>query len=593
MSAMDFGFKLGAVFALALSPFAAQAIRGESRSSAALEPPGRVWHVAPGRIAGVAEQEQFRTISAAAQAVGPGDTVMIHAGVYREAVVVATNGTADRPIRFEAAPHARVIVDGADVITGWRREKQDGDRIFSVPWPHRFIGWSKTRTHPDDDHHLLIGRAEQVFVRDYPLRQVLRRERMERGTFFVDEQAGRLYTWGSANEDLAKLRVEASVRSTSWDCRGDFVHLRGVRFRHAANAAQQGAARFHGRGDVVEDCIFEQTNSCGAAFLGPDQVVRRCTFQDNGQLGFGTNRSHNLLFTECVTRRNNTKNFDRGWEAGGDKLTFSRNVVIERSRFEENAGSGIWFDIGNEDCTVKNCLIADNQDAGIFYEISYGLRASDNVLIGNGLADSPGAWGASAGICLSSSPGCVIERNLFCANKEGFAFREQSRTTPRIDHRPGRREEPVWNHDEIVRQNSFVANRDAQVWGWFDTDDGRQWPAASPLYQSARNKGPSLESLHIRFADNLYDPPPDQAFFHWGVGWKPNKAYATLEEVRGGLGLEQGGRVAHLVVHDGLTRDLRVPPDSPALALGAYPRGEVPGVRLGVLEPVSEKDRRD
>ena len=307
-----------------------------------------------------------------------------------------------------------------------------------------------------------------------------------------------------------------------WECRGDFVQLCGIRFRHAANAAQQGGARFHGRGNVVEDCIFEQTNSCGATFLGPDQVVRRCTFQDNGQLGFGTYRSHNLHFTDCVVRRNNTKNFNRGWEAGGDKLTFSRNVAIERSRFEENAGSGIWFDIGNENCAVKNCLIADNQDAGIFYEISYGLPASDNVVIGNGLADSPGAWGASAGICLSSSPRCVIERNLILGNKEGFAFREQGRTTPRIDSAERAREEPIWNHDEIIRNNSFAANRDAQVWGWFDTDDGRQWPASSGLHQKAHAQGLSLKALHIQFTGNLYDPPPGQAFFRWGVGWKPN-----------------------------------------------------------------------
>ena len=89
-----------------------------------------------------------------------------------------------------------------------------------MEWPHRFIGWSKTRTHPDDDHHLLIGRAEQVFVQDFPLRQVLRRDRLERGTFFVDETASRLFAWGSANEDLNELRVEAAVRSTSWDGRG-------------------------------------------------------------------------------------------------------------------------------------------------------------------------------------------------------------------------------------------------------------------------------------------------------------------------------------------------------------------------------------
>src|ERR1019366_5814161 len=90
----------------------------------------------------------------------------------------------------------------------------------------------------------------------------------------------------------------------------------------------------------------------------------------------------------------------------------------------------------------------------------------------------PGAWGASGGICLSSSPNSVIERNLLVANKEGFSFREADRTTPRIDAPPNAREEKIWNHDQVVRHNVFAYNRDAQLRGWFDTNDERHWPAA-------------------------------------------------------------------------------------------------------------------
>ena len=63
--------------------------------------------------------------------------------------------------------------------------------------------------------------------------------------------------WAEASDDLdfakASSIVEASVRPTLWDCQGDYVETRGLRFRYAANAAQQAAARFAGRGDVVED----------------------------------------------------------------------------------------------------------------------------------------------------------------------------------------------------------------------------------------------------------------------------------------------------------------------------------------------------
>ena len=137
----------------------------------------------------------------------------------------------------------------------------------------------------------------------------------------------------------------------------------------------------------------------------------------------------------------------RGWEAGGNKIVLTRGAVIENSVIVENRGNGIWFDIGNENNVVRNCLIANNEDSGIYYEISYGLHAHDNVIIGNGFAHHPDAWGASAGISISSSPNCVIERNLILGNKEGFNFREQVRSTLRID----KKSEPVWNHDHIIR----------------------------------------------------------------------------------------------------------------------------------------------
>ena len=133
--------------------------------------------------------------------------------------------------------------------------------------------------------------------------------------------------------------------------------------------------------------------------------------------------------TAAPSRRNNIKNYPRGWEAGGDKIALTRGAVVEHSRFLKNHGNGLWFDISNVDCTVRNCLFADNEDAGIFYEISYGLHAHDNVLVGNGLAKTKGAWAADGGICVSSSPGCVTQRNLIVGNEQGFCFREQNRST--------------------------------------------------------------------------------------------------------------------------------------------------------------------
>lgn len=561
---------------------------------------GHVYHVSPAPLAGISAGAQFRTIQEAAQVVAPGDTVLIHTGVYRETVTVRTSGTAAQPIRFAAAPAANVTMTGADRLTGWRKEPGP-DNIYSVPWTYSFIGGPKF-AHPNDDYHLLIGRAEQVFVQNYPLHQVLSRAALSRGDFFADLDGKRLYVWSAGNEDLNNAAVEASTRSVLWQCKGDYVTLQGIRFRYAANAAQQGAAQFSGRHDIIQDCIMERTNGSGASFVAPDQLVERCTFQDNGQLGFGSAGADRLRLTDCLIRNNNVKDFSRGWEAGGFKIVLARHAVLDHCRILDNRGCGAWFDIGNENCEVENCLIADNEDAGIFYEISFGLYAHDNVIVGNGLAESSGAWGAQAGICLSSSPGCLIERNLLIANRDGFDFREQGRTTPRLGAKPGTPEEAVWNHDQVIRHNVLADNRDAQTWGWFDVLDERHWPRAmqekkADFGEATQNQakdyvakdkngqpvGLSLEALHLTFADNLYAVPDGQGLFHWGTSWRRHKYYADIGDVQRELGLEQGSAVLPFRFADYLTRDFRVPAGSPALKMACYPVGTVPGVMLGTL----------
>ncbi len=555
------------------------------------------YQVSPAPLPDVAADHQFRTIRDAARLAQAGDTVRIHTGVYRESVTVTADGTAARPITFEAAPGANVVVTGADRLTGWQREPGP-DNVYSVAWPYSFIG-GPTHAHPDDDYHLLIGRAEQVFAGGYLLTQTLRRGQLGRGCFFADLEAKRLYVWRADDGAVAPddPTIEASTRSVLWQCKGDFVTVRGIRFRYAANAAQQGAAQFAGRGDRAWECVFERTNGSGAAFTAPDQVVRDCVFRDNGQLGFGADGADRLRLTGCTIENNNVKDFSRGWEAGGEKTVLSRGVVFDHCRVRDNRGVGLWFDIGNEDCEVENCLITDNEDAGIFYEISYGLHAHDNVIVGNGLAETPGGWGSQAGICLSSSPGCLVERNLLVANREGFDFREQGRTTWRIGFKSGvDHEVAVWNHDETVRHNVLADNRDAQAWGWFDVTDERHWPRAlqekTPDTRRAAPPGLSLEQLHLTLADNLYSAPDGQGLFHWGTDWRRHVYYTDLTTVRRQLGLEQGSALAPLTFGDILGYDFRVPAGSPALKTGDYPQGTVPDVQLGLL-PATPSEARN
>jgi hypothetical protein len=533
-------------------------------------------------------ERPWKTIARAAKTAGPGDTVIIRDGIYRERVVVKTSGTAEAPISFEAAPGAHVVLTGADRLTGWRKA-EGRSPIYRASWTNRFIGWSKHMTHPDDDYHRLIGRCEQVAIDGYLLHQVLEFNHLAPGTFLVDVSNQVVLVQDSGNRDLNKVWVEASVRQELFRVEGDYVQLRGLQFRFAANMAQHGAVVLAGKGDTLEGCTIEDMNASGATFSGEHEVVRRCVFRDNGQLGFGANGAHDLLFTESLVENNNTKGFDRGWEAGGDKLVLCRNAVLERSRFLRNRGNGIWFDIGNEHCIVRQCLIAENEDSGIFYEISFGLQAHDNVIIGNGFAATTGAWGAQAGISISSSPECVIERNLILGNREGFNFREQTRTTARIDQKS---ERPIWNHDEVIRRNIIALNRDAQIWGWFDMKDGRHWPAEANEHMATRGgdakesdrnpTGLKLEMLRLSFVENVYFAEPGQGWFEWGVSWGSHKSYPNLKDFQSGLGIDAGSRAFDPGFADLRAMDCRLSDEAMATVEQCYPQRPVPGVILGV-----------
>lgn len=67
----------------------------------------------------------FQTIQAGASAAGPGDTVLIRGGTYREQVVVPQSGTESEPIVFSAYQGEEVILSGADSVTGWTQHSGD------------------------------------------------------------------------------------------------------------------------------------------------------------------------------------------------------------------------------------------------------------------------------------------------------------------------------------------------------------------------------------------------------------------------------------------------------------------------------------
>ena len=527
----------------------------------------------------------FRTIQRGVDALKAGDTLLVGPGVYRERVTVTRGGTKSAPVTIAAAPGARVVVTGADRVNGWVKTPGDDPVFVHDGWNFAFPinrrpDGTLELSHPDDKRHELIGRAEQVIAGERLLRQVLQRSQMAPGTFFADLAAKKLYVWLATNEDPNGVEMEASTRS-EWlvtEPGANFVRLRGLTFRYAANHAQRGAFRLgndYGRGEnptgwTIEDCVFERANGPGASLAGSGHVLRWCAFTDNGQLGFGASRCHDSRLENCLIARNNTKDYSTGWEAGGCKVVLSRGFVFDGCRAIDNRGPGIWYDIGNEKAEVKNCYIEGNDEAGIFYEISYGLHAHDNIIVNNAnQGESPGgAWGMG-GVTLSSSENCVVENNTFAFNRDGVALREAERATPRINDKPGAAEVRIFNRNHVVRNNVIAYSQAFNVALWMDTTFFGPHPSggdkSKPVSEDPR-------TLNLRFENNLLAALPGRPNYLYGASWRSKSrqpetpdAFASVS----GLDISGSRAVADPGFRDARASDFSLLPASPARAVGA------------------------
>lgn len=80
----------------------------------------------------------LKTISAAAELAQPGDTIIVHEGIYREEVSPPRGGLSDdQRIVYAAAPGEKVVIKGSEPVTGWTHV---GNDTWKVTLPNSFFG---------------------------------------------------------------------------------------------------------------------------------------------------------------------------------------------------------------------------------------------------------------------------------------------------------------------------------------------------------------------------------------------------------------------------------------------------------------------
>ncbi len=125
--------------------------------------PMRLVHVIPGSGGGIGtETDPFRGLNTAADAVRPGDFILVHAGVYRDTISITRSGTPEAPIVWRGAGDGDAIIEGTQ--GGPRNDARD---IIITMYGVRYVFFEKLifsnshwAFHASNSSHITIRRCQ-------------------------------------------------------------------------------------------------------------------------------------------------------------------------------------------------------------------------------------------------------------------------------------------------------------------------------------------------------------------------------------------------------------------------------------------------
>ena len=333
---------------------------------------------------------------------------------------------------IQSAPGGQeALIKGSDVVTGWKKAGPGlfvkdawsvrSEQVFVDGKPLAQIGGTVFGGYPDKPGNPL-AKVLASTGGIWPGRKAGGLDRMTPGSFYCDASAQRLYV-KIALPTLEGHLVEASVRPYLVFGRGlRNVTLRRLRFRHANTTAvaQAGAVTLLGSGLRLEQLDIQEVDGAGMDVTGDDVVIRDSRADYCGQVGIKLRGRRNRLVGNEMSF-NNTRGFNKWWEAGGAK--FVGDGGLQDSEVSDNVavgnhGDGIWFDWMNDHNLVHRNLAAFNDGFGIHYEASQRGYFYDNTVVGN----------HQRGIYLMDAARSVVAHNMVAGNgMEGIAIVQDGR----------------------------------------------------------------------------------------------------------------------------------------------------------------------
>jgi len=357
----------------------------------------------------------FATVAEGLKAAGPGDTVILRAGVYRESVRVP-GGEAGRPVTVKAAAGERVVLSGAQTVTGW--ESRPGGLTTAVLdfRPARLLleGEPLPLARSPDDGWWRAVKAEGTTLTDSANLKALPFDPagaqayiwcQSGNTFFtvpvesLDREAGRLTVtrtskWMTLNDgDRYVLQNHPALidRPGEW-C----VAAEGNRFRITLKPADAADLKRLEAPKETRQVVLvrapghvrleglEVTGSADdgiAVTGGEDVVVTGCTAHHNGGTGIGVRDVRSVTVRRCLAIENYC----------GVTLHTVRGAVVEENEIARNGMDGLVVSWNTDDVVVQrnyihHHLLWGHPDNVQMYRGVTNVRFLDNLLLAGGQA---------------------------------------------------------------------------------------------------------------------------------------------------------------------------------------------------------------
>lgn len=527
------------------------------------------------------ELAPFKTIAGGLKGLKSGDTVYVKRGVYREVVILDPNGRDKYPpvpsgrsyqqmTSLAAFPGDEVIVKGSDLIGGWKQHKGKIWYTEQAPSPTELpiifcddkrlnlIGdWSGRMS------EMIKGRAGSVEV--WKGRRGQKLEDLEANSCFYDKASNRLYIWLADGGDPNKHQIEITMRS-GLSVNGSYMRVSGIK-------VLQAGAGVGGSFNILENCEGSDSAWCGGYVSGEFNTLIGCKFNRNGDSGMGgSGRGHRII--KCETSFNNFLRINAGWHSGGCKfIPFCSDIVMSGHTAAYNIECpGIWFDWGNFNITVENCVVHHN-GGGIMYEVSERGTFRNNVCYEN----------YGRGIYLSNSPDCHVLNNVFFHNGlSGLGAVGVSRGGGDFgdgdDKRLSARNTFVWGNIFVDNCHPDFAPKDL---------DGRDepWTTRPELIM------PDVHAINTgNFSDyNIFYRSPGRPLPFW-FGWHLT-LFKDLAEWQAKTGNDRHSIIALPLFADAAKFDFRPANGSPALNFVPPRMGNVYDID-GKLRPIKAVDNQ-